>query len=296
MKLTVVGCSGSFPGPDAAASSYLVEVTEAPVEGEADGGRTWRIVLDLGSGSLGPLQRLADPFGLDAVVLSHLHPDHFMDMCGLYVARRYDPEHPDIDAIPPLRVHGPVHTAERLLQAYGPDAESELPRIYDVHEMADGKSFTVGPVTITPRLVQHPVTAFGLRLEYAGRVIAYSGDTDACPALVDLARGADLLLCEASFEERRNEPRGIHLTGLRAGEAAAQSGAARLMLTHIPVWTDQEIVLDEAREAFAGPIDLARPGLSVNLGADVGADVGADGGADGADGGAGAAAAAAVRA
>jgi ribonuclease BN (tRNA processing enzyme) len=75
MRLVVVGCAGSYPGPDSPASCYLLE--------EQDGaGRTWRILLDLGSGALGALHRYADPLAVDAVFLSHLHPDHCMDLCG----------------------------------------------------------------------------------------------------------------------------------------------------------------------------------------------------------------------
>jgi ribonuclease BN (tRNA processing enzyme) len=230
----------------------------------ADGQRTWRILLDLGSGALGALQRVVGPFDLDAVVISHLHPDHFMDLCGLYVARRYDPR---LDGdVPPLPIYGPQHTARRILQAYGPDATDELPRIYAVREMADGAPFQVGPVTVTPRLVRHPVPAFGVRLDHGGASIAYSGDTDSCPALLDLARDADLLLCEASFQENRDDARGVHLTGRRAGEAAAEAGARRLVLTHLPPWTDPATVLAEAQEVYAGPAEVARPGLRIGLG------------------------------
>jgi ribonuclease BN (tRNA processing enzyme) len=254
VKLTVVGCSGSFPGPDSAASCYLIEAEED--------GRTWRIVVDLGSGALGPLQRLVDLREIDAVVISHLHPDHFMDLCGLYVARRY---HPSGLVPEPLHVFGPGHTAERVLQAYGPDATDELPKIYDVQTLLDGGRWSVGPVSITSRLVQHPVTAYGLRIEYNGRVIAYSGDTDACPELVALARDADLLLAEASFQEGRDEARGIHLTGRRAGEAARDAGARRLILTHVPVWTDVDVVVAEARQVYPGPVEGAVAGATYVL-------------------------------
>jgi ribonuclease BN (tRNA processing enzyme) len=249
VKLTVVGCSGSFPAPGSPASCYLVEVQ--------DDDRTWRVVLDLGSGAVGPLQRHVGLGELDAVVISHLHPDHFMDLCGLYVARCYDPSG---RSATPLRVYGPAGTQDRLVDAYGPDSVDELPRIFDVAPMADGESFQVGPIQVTPRLVNHPVPAFGLRLEHHGTVITYSGDTDSCDSLTELARGADLFLAEASFQENRDTARGIHLTGRRAGLTAARAGARRLMLTHIPVWTDPEVVRREAMEVFEGPVDVAEPG------------------------------------
>ena len=255
MKVTIVGCSGSFPGPDSPSSSYLVEAE--------DDDRVWRVVLDMGSGSLGALQRVADLDHIDAVVISHLHPDHFMDLCGLYVARRY---RPDGQVQPPLPVYGPEHTWSRFVGAYGSDTAAEdVAEIFDIRELADGAEFQVGPIRIIPRLVNHPVQAFGLRLEHFGRVFAYSGDTDSCDGLIDLARDADLLLAEASFQEGRDQVRGVHLTGLRAGQAAVQAGAHRLVLTHIPVWTDGDVVHGEAARAFPGPIEVARPLVSYVL-------------------------------
>jgi ribonuclease BN (tRNA processing enzyme) len=252
VRLTVVGCAGSFPSPDSPASCYLLEADDAE-------GRTWRVVLDLGSGALGPLQRYTRLDALDAVVLSHLHPDHFMDVCGLYVARRYSPDGP----MPaPLPVYGPAGAAARIGQAYGADP-AELSEVLDVRELADGRPVTVGPMTLTPYRVEHPVEAYGVRVEArAGprtEVLAYTGDTDACGGLLPLARGADVFLAEASFQEGRDEARGVHLTGLRAGQAAAEAGCRRLLLTHVPVWTDAEVVLAEARSAFPGPVELARP-------------------------------------
>ena len=247
-----MGCAGSFPSPDSPASCYLVEADDAE-------GRTWRVVLDLGSGALGPLQRYTRLDAIDALVLSHLHPDHFMDVCGLYVARRYPPGGPAPGRLPVL---GPPGTAARIAQAYGADAAG-VAGTFDVRELADGRAVTLGPMTLTTYRVEHPVEAYGVRVEArAGpraEVLAYTGDTDTCPALLPLARGADLFLAEASFQEGRDEDRGVHLTGLRAGQAAADAGCRRLLLTHVPVWTDPQVVLAEARSAFPGPVELARP-------------------------------------
>ncbi len=254
MRLTVVGCSGSFPGPESPASCYLLE-------GEGFG-RTWRIVLDLGSGALGPLQRAVDLAAIDAVVISHLHPDHFMDLCGLYVARRYRPSGAVPSALP---IYGPEGTVERLVQAYGPDAATDLPSVYDVRALSDGGEFEIGPFTLRTRLVDHPVPAFGIRVESNGLVLAYSGDTDACPALVDLAQHADLFLAEASYQEGRDETRGVHLTGHRAGEAARDAAARRLVLTHVPVWTDPAVVVGEAHQVYPGPVEAARSGAVYEL-------------------------------
>ncbi|MGN6330420.1 MAG: MBL fold metallo-hydrolase [Motilibacteraceae bacterium] len=253
MQLTVVGSSGSFPGPGNPASCYLVE---------ADG---FRVLLDLGSGALGELARYVEPNDVDAVLLSHLHPDHCLDLCGLYVARRYRPGRAPGPRVP---VHGPAGTAERMARAYGPVEKglSEKGLGEEMDFLGWQPEQRIGPFTVTVARVEHPVEAYGIRLEHDGAVLTYSGDTDSCDALVDLARGADLFLCEASFLEGRDTGRGVHLTGLRAGQAATDAGARRLLLTHLPPWTPGDAVLAQAARTYPGPTALARPGDVVEVG------------------------------
>jgi ribonuclease BN (tRNA processing enzyme) len=252
MRLTVIGCSGSFPGPDSAASCYLLEA-------EHDG-RTWRILLDLGSGALGTLQRYVDPLTIDAVLLTHLHPDHYFDLSGLYVLWKYHPA----GARPRIPVYGPKGVAKRAARAYGLSRETGMSAEFDFHEYGDGP-VRVGPFTVGTSKVVHPIRAYGLRVESAGRVLVYSGDTGPCQRLVDLASGADLFLCEAAFVEGGQNPSDLHLTGKQAGAAAAEAGVARLVLTHIPPWHDRQVVEAEAREAYAGPLDLAVTGATYTL-------------------------------
>jgi ribonuclease BN (tRNA processing enzyme) len=257
VRLTVLGCAGSFPGPDSAASGYLVQADDAD-------GRTWTVLLDLGNGALSALQRYGDPTALDAIGLSHLHADHVADMAVLNVMLRYHPDGPRA----PVAVHGPVGTAERLDQLVGKDPATSTDEQFVVSEWAVGSPVVVGPLALEPVPVNHPVPAFGIRVtgpsdaDPARAVtLAYSGDTDACPGLDALADGVDLLLAEAGFLDGRDDAlRGIHLSGRRAGEAAARGGAHRLVLTHIPAWNDPAVALAEASAVYDGPIELARPG------------------------------------
>lgn len=252
MRLTVIGCSGSYPGPDSPASCYLVE---------ADGpDRTWRILVDLGSGALGTLQQFLDPLDVDAVLISHLHPDHFFDISGYYVLRKYHPKGPQ----PRIPVWGPRGTALRVAISYGLPPNPGMDNEFDFHEY-DGQPIRLGPLTITTTRLVHPVDSFGLRIEQDGRVLAYSGDTGPCPALVDLARGADLFLAEAAFREREENPGELHLTGGQAGEAAAKAGVGTLVLTHIPPWHDKQEALAEARLEYDGPIELAATGATYDV-------------------------------
>jgi ribonuclease BN (tRNA processing enzyme) len=250
LRLTVIGCAGSYPGPDSSASCYLLEADHE--------GRTWRIVLDMGSGALGSLQRYVDVLSVDGVFLSHLHADHCLDLCGYYVLRRY---HPD-GAAPRIPVWGPRGTALRMAKAYDLDEDPGMNEEFDFREYvgpADGP-LTLGPFSVTVREVKHPVTAYALRIEVDGRVLAYSGDTGACAALEETATEADLFLCEASFVEGGDNPPDLHLTGAEAGRAATVAGARMLVLTHVPPWHDRDLVLREAARTYAGPLAMAAPG------------------------------------
>lgn len=262
MKLTVVGCSGSFPGPDSPASCYLVQTEHE--------GRTWSLLLDLGNGALGPLQHHVRLDQIDAIVISHLHPDHCLDLCGLFVVQKYDPT-VTAGSHPPVPVYGPQDTGARISRANGVTLEETqdvhgLDPEFDFRTMASGASFTVGPFTIIPHQVNHPVEAYGVRVEAAGRTLAYTGDTDVCRALGELLSGADLVLADSAFVEGRDTVEGIHLTGARAAQAALDAGGVRrLMLTHIPPWNDPETCRKEAAGIWPGEVELARPGASYDI-------------------------------
>jgi ribonuclease BN (tRNA processing enzyme) len=252
VRLTVLGCSGSGPGPTSPASSYLVTA-----------GST-RLLLDLGNGSFGPLQRHLDPWELDAVALSHLHADHCADMTNLVVHRRYHPTPPP--AVERLPVYAPADAPARLAAAYAASREewasTDLSDVLDFRPVIDGGALRELTLQATP--VDHPVPAYALRVEHDGASLVYSGDTGPCPGLVELARDADVLLCEASWPHvvpgRWTEPpTGLHLSGRQAGEHAAAAGVGRLLLTHVPVWCDPAALLAEARETFDGPVELVAP-------------------------------------
>ncbi|MEU3046021.1 MULTISPECIES: MBL fold metallo-hydrolase [unclassified Streptomyces] len=245
MKLTVVGCSGSFPSVESACSSYLVE---------ADG---FRLLLDMGNGALGELQRHCGLYDLDAIFLSHLHADHCIDMCGYFVARYYRHDGGRCPAIP---VYGPEGTEQRLTTAYADTpSPSSMSEVFDFRTLEPG-GFRIGPFAVRTERVPHPVEAYAIRLEHGGRSLTYSGDTGASTALDELARGTDLYLCEASFVDGKEDIPDLHLNGREAGVSARRAGAGRLVLTHIPPWTDGERNLADAREEYDGPAELARPG------------------------------------
>lgn len=246
MLLTVLGCSGSVPGPASPASGYLLR---------ADGAS---VMLELGNGTFGALQRYLDPFTLGGLVLSHLHPDHCADVSAMTVYRRYHPDPPPHARLP---LYGPPDVAERLVAAYAPNAEernaTDLSDVYDFRSYREAAR--IGPFELSAMPVEHSCEAYALRVSHAGRVLVFSGDTGPCQQLIELATGADVLLAEASWPDRPGNPPGVHLSGKDAGEAAAAAGAGRLLITHVPPWTDPDQVLAEAKAAFDGPTELVHP-------------------------------------
>jgi ribonuclease BN (tRNA processing enzyme) len=255
MRMTVLGCSGSGPGPTSPASGYLVRAGDVS------------FTLDLGNGTFGALQRHLDPWSLSAVVFSHLHPDHCSDFASLAVYRRYHPRPPYDPTARPLPVFAPGEAPTRFAAAYATSkaerAETDLTDIFTFHAFSDGGCVEIGDVTVRTGAVDHPCEAYAVRVEHGGRSLVYSGDTGPCRGLVETARGADLLLCEATWphvtEGWDEPPPGIHLSGRQAGEHAAAAGVGRLLITHVPAWFDAQVLLAEAKEAFGGPVELVAP-------------------------------------
>ena len=243
MKLTVLGCSGSLPGPKSPASGYLVE---------AEG---YRLLVDLGHGAFGALQQYVHPAELDAIVISHLHADHCIDLTAYVVALRYGGEGYRLrERIPLVGVPG---TRDRLEAAYDP-----LARKLGLHELfafATPVEGELGPFSMSYALVNHPTPTNAVRIGYRDRALVYSADTGESDELVKLAEGADVLLCEASVAADEYQPPNLHLSGRQAGEHADKAGVERLIVTHVPPWNSPQAAADDAAEAFSGVIEVARP-------------------------------------
>jgi ribonuclease BN (tRNA processing enzyme) len=257
MKLTIVGCSGSLSGPDSPASSYLVQ---APYQD-----RTFSLLLDCGPGAMGALYRYLDPRELDAIALSHLHADHCLDLCGYYVAACYSPSAP----WPRRPVYGPTNAASRIAHACevprGDGGASEHGPPIDEH--FDWRTWQpsqrIGPFTVRTVRVDHPVEAYAIRVEEdapGGGAMVYSGDTGPSEALVQIAKGVDLLLVESAFLDDLDNPDAMHLSGPQAAAIGQAAGVGAIVLTHIPPWYERDRVLAEATPHFDGPVSLAKPG------------------------------------
>jgi ribonuclease BN (tRNA processing enzyme) len=246
VKLTVLGCSGSVPGPDSPASGYLLE---------AEG---YRLVLDLGHGAFGALQRYVDPADVDAIIVTHLHADHCIDLTAYIVALRYGGARHRVrgpeERIPLI---GPSGTRDRLEAAYDPFARKL--GLHELFAFSTPASGELGPFALSFAPMNHPVPTTAVRLTCGDRTLVYSGDTGESDALVSLAHGADVLLCEASVAADEPYVPDLHLTGKQAGEHADRAGVDRLIVTHVPPWNSRQEAADDAAAAFQGLVEIALP-------------------------------------
>ncbi|GLZ41042.1 MBL fold metallo-hydrolase [Actinokineospora sp. NBRC 105648] len=251
MLLTVLGCSGSVPGPNAPSSGYLLE---------ADG---FLLGVELGSGTFAALQAVRDPFALDAVLFSHLHADHCADFASLTVWRRYHPAPSRDPRLHRLPVYAPREAPTRFAGAYATsDAEravTDLSDVFDFRPLAPGP-FHIGPFEVVATTAAHPCESYSFRITHGGSTFLYTGDTGACAPVTELAKGARTILAEASWTHDAAVVPDLHLSGREAGELAAAAAAARLLLTHVPPWTDPAEVLAEARAVFDGEVVLVEQG------------------------------------
>lgn len=262
MRLTIVGATGSMSGPDGAASCYLVQATGFDAELQED--RVWSLVLDIGPGAFGQLWRYMDPRDVDAVLVSHGHPDHLADIMSLEVFLKWHPH----GARPGTRVIGPKDIPHRIAQIEGYGDDAGVSTFYDFDTAGSGEVFNVGPFSIRTFPGFHTVESYGFRIEgpsdtHPGRTvsIAYTGDTDLCAPMFQMAQGVDLLLSECGFTSAM-QARGIHLSGARAGLLAKESGAKQLVITHIQPWTDPEIPRAEVAAVLGRAPDIAVPGAT----------------------------------
>lgn len=237
MKLTVLGCSGSYPGVGMACSGYLVR-TEATT-----------IWLDAGTGTMANLQRHVDPGDVDAVILTHGHVDHYSDVLSFSVALQYYLDRPKV------AVYGPADVMELL------DRRKEH---VVTHAVGDRDEVEIGDVSARFSSTVHSTPTVAVRLDAGGRSIAYSSDTGPEWSLSSLGDGFDLALVEATFLQD-HEGSSPHLSARQAGLTAKEAGAKRLLLTHLAPVTDRELAGAEARAAYGGDVDLAVENQSYEL-------------------------------
>jgi ribonuclease BN (tRNA processing enzyme) len=238
LSVLVLGCDGSWPGPDGAGSGYLVR---SP---------TTNLLLDAGPGTFANLQRFGDPGSLDAIVISHHHPDHWTDLYGLAVHARFVTGRTGIPVFAPEGLAGRAHLEDST--------------VFDWHTVAGGHHIEVGDITGGFHRTDHGVETLAIRLDGGGRSLGYSADSGPGWPLTDLGSGLDLVLCEATYTTDHEGTSG-HMSGRQAGEQAKRAEAQRLVLTHRWPTIEAAAVVSEAEATFGRPVEQAVIGKEFRL-------------------------------
>ena len=230
LTLTVLGCSGTYAAPGGACSGYLV------------GDGLTRLWVDAGPGTLANLQRHVGFHAVDALVLTHEHPDHWTDLEGFFNVCRFVAERRGVP------VFAPAGLQERTYQPTDP--------VFTWQDVDDGDQVEVGSLSLSFSRTDHPPPTMAVRVDAGGRSLGYSADTGPEWSLEALGPGVDLALCEASLSSPL-EGTMQHLSARQAGASARAAGAGRLVLTHLWPTLDPATSRREGSEAFEAPVEVA---------------------------------------
>lgn len=236
MRLRVLGCSGTYPTTESPSSGYVISDPTATV---------W---IDCGTGTFTALQSVMDYADVDALVITHVHSDHVLDIYPLYYARRFDGR---CDRLP---VYCPAGTEAHLSQFLVGDGASKLSYVFDFREVAEGDLVEIGDLRVTFATTDHPVPTNAVRVDGTEASFVFSSDTGPGMDLHDFARGADVLLCEASYQSDDMGPP-LHLSAGQAADYAKRAEVGTLVLTHFWPTHDRQRSLDEATAA-AGDVPV----------------------------------------
>ncbi len=242
MRLTVLGSHGTWPGVNGQCSGYLLT---------HDGFHVW---LDAGTGTFARIQEHIEVAEVGAMLITHGHADHFLDVIPHFYARHYgrlgEP------GLPFYSPEGFMDYASMLVSEAGRDVMAES---YAMEHLTHGQEFDVGPFHVRAFEMTHiGVYSLGYRIEAGGHVLAYTGDTGPCQNAVELARGADLLLAEATYQNHMPSTF-FHMSAAEAAQHASAAQVRRLVLTHITPDLDGGASLEQAADHFEGAIDVAIP-------------------------------------
>ena len=252
MRLSVIGAGPAYTDrPGAIGAAYLVRFDDAA------------LLLDFGQGAFPGLASLLDPATLDAVVISHLHPDHFIDLVPLRHYLRWEEPRRRV------RVIGPAGLDERLDALHGEPGFAAA--ALDIEALTEGRRL-VGPFELEAARVRHTNSSFGFRVAPARGTggtagLVYSGDCGHAQDLDALARPGDTLLCEVSFGPGPIIPGAEHLDGPAVAALASRVRAGRVLLTHLQMGYDREATVASVRAGFDGPVELVDPGFETTIGA-----------------------------
>ena len=262
MRVTVLGKSPSWQDAAGACSGYLVQ----------EAGYT--LLLDCGSGVFSKLRRICDYVDVDAVLITHLHADHFLDLVPFSYALRYAPRQqpvpvagwPGTDRPARPDLHLPAGATEVLRTIAGCWGSADLVETaFAIEEYAGEDDIAIGPFTVRLCAVPHFTVTHAVELSVNGSRFTFSADCSPNHELVRFARDTDVLMIEATLQRPERDGIRGHLTPREAGEHGRLAGARRLVLTHYSDELDPEWAQAEAVATYGGPVELAREGAVYQL-------------------------------
>lgn len=236
MRVTVLGAAASHAGPGQACAGHLVE------------GGGARVLFDCGNGVLANLYRVTDPLSVDAVFVTHNHPDHFVDLYSMQAMLRYAPSGP----AEPMALHMPPGLFDRMQGLLSERGGEEFRSAFRFHPLDEACPVRIADLTVTAFGVDHTEPTYALRATADGATLVYTSDTAFTRPVIEAARGADLLLAEATLPERYADM-SPHLSATQAGRLAREADAGALVLVHIWPTNDRELTAALASEAFGRP-------------------------------------------
>jgi ribonuclease BN (tRNA processing enzyme) len=240
LSVTVLGCAGSYAGAGEACSGYLVRSPSTTL---------W---VDCGPGTLANLQDECELGDVDALLVSHHHPDHCAELPVVYNAAKY---YLGVEQLPVLCPEG-VRSVTEVFHPTGDSSDILAWRI-----VADGSQVTIGDIDITFSRTDHPIETLAMRFDHDGRSIVYTSDTGPAWSLASLGASPDIVVGEGTLVDATDRPGVPHVTCRHLAADANGVGAGRLVVTHVPPGSDPEVHRHEAAEVFDGPVDVARTGL-----------------------------------
>jgi len=251
-RLYIAGSSSAVPRPGRANSGYLLQSHEC------------NIAIDFGSGVLSRMREVLEPTQLDAIVISHMHADHFLDLVPLRYALRYEMQRAE-----PLPVYLPPGgiAAARAIGKPLKDEGDFYDGILDLREYDPQDALVIRECRVRFAKTVHYIPAYAMRIEMPGAAVGFSADTAPCAPVVDLVCGADMFLCEASLgpSGRERGERG-HSNAREAAEMAREAAVGHLMLTHYSARANPIDLRAAAAAVFEGPVTVADDGLTMPLG------------------------------
>ncbi|KYC97177.1 MBL fold metallo-hydrolase [Heyndrickxia sporothermodurans] len=244
MKLTVIGPWGGYPKVNGASAGYLLEH-----EG-------FHLLVDCGSAVLSKLQQYINPEQLDAVIISHYHPDHIADIGvlqhALIIGKYMDKN------IKTLPIYGHNEDAHGFQSLFFDDVTKGVP-------YGESDKVSIGPFKVTFLRTKHPVPCFAMRIEAGDSIFVFTADSSYLESFSPFAANADILLCESNFYGDMDGSAAGHMTSYEAGEIARAAQVKNLILTHLPQYGDLNRLKSEAAEKFSGNIFVAEEGLVIDL-------------------------------